>query len=431
MADRGRSMSRSSRSTPAKRLFAPSRSSSRQFYERAYQPGVYVGRLPKPKRLKKISKYDKAGHSAVGERYGTTDQAQSAYLGFTSFSHADMGKVIGVAFIRKLMYRHYKMEFNHPDQKLSINTGQVSGVGPTQIQFYYEEILSSDAEPSIAVGATFVLYNTGIAGGNPQSLNDFATWFYNNVLTNSNFGGTQAHASYPIRRLHGYQFIEPDYTVPSADPDGAPLPRYSTLFPLKNQYLTVNGKIGVVVQNATPSDGGLKNTDLIDVNPLKAKMFAFSDLLPRLAQRRGALGTVTSDNSWKLQIDPNGDGVIKPSASITGDWANSPIPAMFDNCTGYSSFILQPGQIKSTSLKFKFNGTIEKFMNGFAAFEFPLQKGAFGTSRLFCFEKMLPTGESSVIVNFNVKYWYGCVWGKRLGTLMQRTANGDAAVTDA
>lgn len=390
--------------------------------------GRYVGRLPPPRRRPPPSKYDKAGYSAEYERYGTQSLAEVSYVGCTSLCHSEVGSVVGIAFIRKLMKRHYQYEYTSPNQLLNpVTPGTDIGLGPRKIAFYYEEVTSADAEPTIASGYTFTV-------GSSETLATFASAFYTNVLSSGTFGSTQASTNYPIRRLHGYQLMNADYTQTGATTEFTE--RWTTVFPLRNQYLTVYSAVKFGIQNVTVADaataGDAYSGARIDANPVKGKVMRFKDLLPRLQQRNGAGGAVTSDNSYKLQIDPNADGIIKPSAAITGDWRQIPTASMFSNCVGEAGIVLNPGQIKDTSIMFKFNGTLENFIRGFSAGISPLSKGGFGTCLLFALEKRMPTGTSAdVSVNFHYESRVGAVFGRRLGALMQRGGGAGAAVTAA
>lgn len=395
--------------------------------------GHYQGKLRPPKKAKRPSKYDKAGYSQEVERYGTQSLADVCYLGATSYCKDDLGPVIGVALIRKLLKRHYQLEFTHPDQ-LVCPPGPV-GVSraPAGITFYYETTAGADVEPTIASGDSFSFHNPAVAGGGLTTLRQFADWFSGTVLMGSNYGGSTSTLDH--FRLHGYSFYEVDYTVQAADPSGAVVYRQTTVFSLRNQYLTCYSAVKMGIQNVTPSDGGSLLTTHVDTNPIKGKLMKFKDMLPILQQRRGALGTTSGDNAFKLQIDANGDGIIKPSASLIGDWRQIPTASMFANCIGEAPIALEPGAIKDYSLIFKYNGTLEKFIKGNRTVNLgatdvaPFQTtGAFGQSCMFMLEKRMPTGDSDVSINFHYEARQGCVFGRRLGMLMQRGGTGAAEV---
>lgn len=388
--------------------------------------GHYRGRLPKPRKAARPSKYDKYGYSAEVERFGSQSLAEVAYIGCTSVCHADILGVVGVAFIRSLMKRHYQFEYT--SSKQLVNYLDLQGFGPSRIEFYYEEVTAADVEPTIAVGWS---YNLG-----SKTLDQFALDFATNVLQSNTFGANTGGSNYPIRRLHGYMFWQRDFIGTPTNDSAPTVERGSTLHCLRNQYLTVYSATTFGIQNITPADDGAATDRMlgnrIDSNPIKGKLYRFSDNLPKLQQRRGAFGSVTTDNSYKLQLDVNGDGIIKPSTAITGDWQQVPTAAMFANCVGELSVRLEPGDIKDYQLMFKFNGTLQKFIDGMAPDTYPLQKDGFGTSCLFCLEKRMPTGFSAnVSVNFQYENRTACVFGKRLGMLMQRGADQGRVVTVA
>lgn len=421
---RGRSMSRRS---------SRSRSASRS--GRHGNPGGvghYTGKLRPPKKPRGPSKYDKWGFSGEAERFGNQDMSgEVCYIGATSICHKDLGPAVGIAFIRKIMKRHYQYEYTDIRQAVAPRSN-VCGIGPYAIEFYYEEITQIDAEPTY--GGGYTLFLDPLNGGAATTLQLAGTLFYNNVLIHDNFGASQPSGNFPYRRFHGYRFVETDYTVQGADPVGGNLDRYSTLYPVKNQYLTVYHRVTFGIQNVTPADDGSLLTTHVDSNPVKGKLFKFKDLLPRLQQNRGAFGTLTSDNAKDLMIDPNGDGVIKPDQALGDCWVQVPKASMFSNCIGELSVKLEPGEIKDYSFVFKFNGTLEKFMNGIAVsptgLPYPLQKGAFGTSILFALEKRMPTGVANPSINFHYESSFGAVFGKRLGSLLQRGAAGQSEVAD-
>jgi len=403
--------------------------------------GHYQGKLRPPKRLKAPSKYDKAGYSKEIERFGTQSLSDVCYLGATSYCKDDLAAVIGVALIRKLLKRHYQFEYTHPDQSI-LRSGSNTGLGPVSISFWYEKLEKIDAQPTIDVGATFLIRDVAGLTTTAATLSDFGSWFVQYLVYNPLFGGgnsTTVPTGVEQYRLHGYSFSEVDYTVLAEDPSGQPLTRGTVLFSLRNQYLTAYSSVKMGIQNVTMSDGESKLTTVVDSNPVKGKLMKFRDLLPRLQQRMGAFGTLSNDNSFKLQIDPNGDGIIKPSAAIIGDWRQIPTASMFANCSGEASVALEPGAIKDYTLFFKYNGTLEKFIFGNRNVEMnapnqvpasanPNAKGCFGQSCLFMLEKRMPTGGTDVVINFHYESRIGAVFGKRLGMLMQRGAAGQAEV---
>lgn len=441
MPKRGRYMMPSGR--PAKR--------QRKMPTAAGVVGHYRGPLNMAK-AKKPTKYEKSGYSKKVEHFGTQSLANVAYIGATSLCHNDVGQCVGVALIRKLMKRHYGFEYTHPDQqinpKIATSLSNVAGTGPSKILFYVQTILPSPGtyyEPTVTVGWTYDIYDPATLTS--RTLNHFGTEFLYNVLRSNTFGAARDASNQNQVRIHGYQFIELDYTVAAGDPTGVPLNRASTLYTLANQYMNVYSTVTLGIQNVTTADTtGTTGDDTeylanrIDANPIRGKLFRFANLLPIVRNVRGAFGTLTTSNEYKLMSDQNEDGILKPDSAVTGDWVQVPRASMFSNCTGERSVYLPPGSIRDYKISFYFDGTLEKFIKGFganAATQVPaaglapsaFEKDAFGTSFMFCLDKVMPTGGSNVSVNFQYNSSFGCYFGKRLGMLMQRGAVADTAAT--
>jgi len=408
---------------------------------KSHMTGHYQGKLKRPRRSKPPGSYDKHGYSAEVERYGTQAlTGEVCYVGATSYCHPDLGPVIGIALLRKLLKRHYMYEYSHPNQQILTSTSTVNAsVGPVGIRFYWEsQTTAGGVAPVIsssAVSPFFLFWDTSVAGGDPQTLAAFGTWFQTNVLSNSNFGGNPE--SIDNNRIHGYQFIERDYTVTGADPAGGAIGRSTVIQPLKGQYLTAYSYVTMGIQNATPADDGSLLTTHITSNPIKGKLFRFKDIVPRLRQLRGVEGTAPNENAHVICMDPNQDGIIKPGSALTGGWVQIPTASMFDNCTGEASVTLEPGAIKDYTFGFKFNGTLEKFIKGnrvggsVANYDPVFKQGSFGTSCLFALEKRMPTGAASPTINFHYESKFGCKFGRRAVVCMQRGATGQAAVISA
>jgi len=439
-----RAMSRSRSNSAVRR---PGRSYGRstttrrpvRFRPRASKPhstGHYQGKLKAPRRAKRPGKYAKHGFTAEVERYGTQGIGEVCYVGASSYCKADLGPVIGIALLRKLMKKHYQFEYTHKDSAIlsRILTSFAQGAGPYAINFFYEqESGTATGNPTINLGATFTIHDHATA--TTKTLVDFGAWFNTNVLQNPDFGGTDHYTD--RSRIHGYQFIEGDYTIQAGDPGGAPMGRRGVVQPLAGQYLTAYSYVTFGIQNATPADDGSLLTTHITSNPIKGKLMRFRDMLPRLKQLQGIERLTTDENAYKLCLDVNADGIIKPVAAITGDWVQIPTAAMFDNCSGELSVQLEPGAIKDYTFGFKFNGTLQKFINGNrhnpnTALPLPFATtGLFGTSCLFMLEKRMPTGSAAPTLNFHYEAKFGCVFGRKSVAVMQRAAAAQAVVTTA
>jgi len=394
--------------------------------------GSYKGALPKPKRPAKPGKYAMSGARAEVEKHGIQSLDNVVYLGAQSAPAFCMGGIVGQALIRKLMGIHYKIEYAHPLSQLvpNVNAGYVYSHTPYQLRFIYKNT-GSIGVPSYGVGATFPFANT-------DTLVSFGTWFAANVFNNGLFGGGD-NTSVFENELYAYQFVDLDNLGTVATSVAGPI------IPLERQYLSVYSTVRMHIQNITAADGTGSDTlqsDRIDNNPLKGKLFRFSGPLPKLSAVRGIATTlqvtpVPEEGAYQLQQDTTPDGIIYPSVALTGVWAQVPVASQFANCKGELSVSLSPGAMRDYSITFNYSGTLQRLIRGFGSKDTlgrPRPNGVhqFGESFLFALEKRMPTGISpAVTLNFHYEQYYGACFGRRGRLPMARLADaGSVAVKD-
>jgi len=395
--------------------------------------GSYKGALPKPKRPAKPGKYAMSGARAEVEKHGIQSLDNVVYLGAQSAPAFCMGGIVGQALIRKLMGIHYKIEYAHPLSQLvpNVNFTTVSGHTPFQLRFIYKNT-GSIGVPSYGIGPIYYFDLT-------ETLVSFGTWFAANVFNNGLFGGGD-NTSVFENELYAYQFLDIDST--SA---GGGVTISGPIIPLERQYLSVYSTVRMHIQNITAADGTGTDTlqsDRIDNNPLKGKLFRFSGPLPKLSAVRGIATTlqvnpVPEENAYQLQHDTTPDGIIYPSVALTGVWAQVPVASQFANCKGELSVSLAPGAMRDYSITFNYSGTLQRLIRGFGSKDThgrPRPNGVhqFGESFLFALEKRMPTGISpAVTLNFHYEQYYGACFGRRGRLPMARLADaGSVAVKD-
>jgi len=394
--------------------------------------GAYKGRLPKPKRASKPGKYALYGARAEVEKHGTQSLNNVVYLGAQSAPATRMGDIVGQAFIRKVMRRHYLMEYAHPASQLFPATSGANNTAPRELRFL-NKITPASGVPTYTVAATFVFTTT-------DTLLTFGTWFSSNVFNSSAFGGSP-DAAYFTNELYAYQFVNLDLATPNVTV-------YLPIIPLENQYLTVYSTVAMHIQNVTTADDPvavqadtIKLGDRIDANPLKGKLMVFRGSTPKLSSYRGiatttAITPVPEDNAYILQTDSTPDGIFMPAVSLTGVWQQVPLASQFSNCKGEVSVNLEPGQMKNYSIQFRYSGTLQRLIRGFSqktVLGQPLPNGvhSFGESFLFALEKRMPTGNAQCTLNFHYEQYYGALFGRRKVLPMARQADaGSATVPD-
>jgi len=395
--------------------------------------GSYKGALPKPKRPAKPGKYAMSGARAEVEKHGIQSLDHVVYLGAQSAPAFCMGGIVGQAFIRKVMAIHYKVEYAHPASQLvpSLYVGGSFGHSPIELKFIYKNT-GSIGVPAYGYGPTFTFTPSG-------TLLTFGTWFATNVFNNGLFGGGD-NTSVFENELYAYQFV-------NVDKFGATENQYvnGPVIPLERQYLSVYSTVRMHIQNITAADGTGSDTlqsDRIDNNPLKGKLFRFSGPLPKLSDVRGIATTlqitpVPEENAYQLQHDTTPDGIIYPSVALTGVWAQVPNASQFANCKGELPVSLAPGAMRDYTITFNYSGTLQRLIRGFGSKDSlgrPRPNGIhqFGESFLFALEKRMPTGISpAVTLNFHYEQYYGACFGRRGRLPMARLADaGSVAVKD-
>jgi len=367
------------------------------------------------------------GHRLELERYGTAAHANVCYLGAQVAPAASIGKSVGVAFLRMVMKRHFHIEYSSPNQGIrAASSGANTGVDsanaytdyfPIAIKFWRKTTPRVGA-PTYDVPKTYV-FPVG------ATVVAFAEWFCTNIFMGNDFGGSLATDQF---ELHGYQFVH-------ADAGGAVFIHLNqAVMPLEGQYLTAYSVVRMHIQNVTPADDASLSTDRVDVNPIKGKLMRFKDPTPVIKDDRGLDGSGSVDFGYKLQQDTNGDGIIWPNPATPpqGPWTQLPTADMFRNLSGMANISLEPGAIKDYSLNFKFSGTIQALIRGFntsyqhsafAPVSVPTPSTVnkqFGQSFMFALEKRMPTGPTSVSVNFHYELYVGSCFGGRRKTPMTR-----------
>jgi len=396
--------------------------------------GSYKGALPKPKRPAKPGKYAMSGARAEVEKHGIQALDNVVYLGAQAAPAFCIGGIVGQALIRKLMGIHYKFEYAHPASMLVPNalTPYAFGHSPVQLKFIYKRTPPNLAVPTYAVGATYTFTFT-------ETLISFGTWFAANVFNADLFGGVDSEAQF-TNELYAYQFMDGDLRGDVGDYINVNGP----IVPLERQYLTLYSTVRMHIQNVTAADGTGADTlqsDRIDNNPIKGKLFRFSGPLPKLSDYRGIATTlqvnpVPEENAYQLQQDTTPDGIIYPSVSLTGVWAQVPIASQFSNCKGELAVSLAPGAMRDYTITFNYSGTLQRLMRGFSSKDVngrPRPNGVhqFGESFLFALEKRMPTGLAPVTLNFHYEQYYGACMGRRGRLPMARLADaGSVAVKD-
>jgi len=434
--------------------------------------GSYQGRFGKPKPAR-IGKFAIRGYRREREEFGSQSQNDVCYLGLSSVTPKEIGQVVGCAFLRNVMKRHYRVDYE--DERDSVIAGISPLVPfPSKISFWREIRVHDAVATSYDVAVTYTFVST-------DTVRDFGQWFESSVFNSPAFGGgyiptigtipTTGTSLMDVVSLYAYQFFEPSGVMSSAviqfptvtpsiggfyspavnaggfttnpsftnEPalllDAVQSERQMIPVRIDGMYLTCYSKADMHIQNVTTADQGGDTAlldDRIDSNPVRGRIFKFKGPLPLIKNNRN-VGPGTGygpDESFRLMVDPNGDGIIKPSTDLLGSWRGVPSADMFENCTGITSVSLEPGAIRNFTMQFKFSGLLINLIRGFSAtinsIRYPAagRHNALGTCMLLALEKRVRTGSGvdgqKVAVNWHADIYSGAVMGRSKPTTMNR-----------
>jgi len=405
---------RYSPSMGGKRLFKKPKRFNGGKYVRAVRPtltsqggGKMAGSFSKPSRPK-YSKYLARGYVVEREVNGQNAQSPISYLGFRSLVHKEVGEAIGIAVGRYLLKLTVQADMYDESQLWPVNTfhditltpvGVVAGnnCNPSRIEFVFEDTPGS------------VTGNISLATWTPtpgtSTLRAFGEWFNANVLKASDAAPT-VH-----RKLLYAQWYEP--ALAAAGPVYAYAQRLGSKIAMDGLRVSAYSHVDVKIQNTTASDGASKDKQQIDANPLRGKLYCFSSPYPEVRDLGIQSGVL--NHQQLLQADPNNDGIIIPSSDLIGSWRSVPAANAFSRCTGVSSVFLAPGQVKSFSLHFKYNGLISRWGEGTEQNALDetrtRSKNMWGTCKLLVLEHVIGNGATDV--QYHMDYSVGAMVTRR------------------
>lgn len=265
-----------------------------------------------------------------------------------------------------------------------------------------------EARVNISIGSTSTI--TTVA----QSIGTFFREFVSSRAENTqNTNDTNSWKN--GYRLYGYSYTLMD-SMGATDGD-ATTRNVSPIFPIEDMIVSMSIKHVIKIQNVTQGQSwGTTHTEVNHVgaddlarNPIKGKLFHFSDPIAIVRDNADVIGINTDGylnvgqptNALGFKYigwDNNEDGIMFlkgfAGSNDISYLRQIPRPELWQNCVGVSNIYLNPGEVKTHVQTFKFNGFINKFLEGMAI---DILNGAsyirnednlgFGTMDLFCFEE--------------------------------------------
>lgn len=356
--------------------------------------GNFKGRFRGPvQKRAKATKYTKFGLVTHREYAFKPSLDDVLYVGASSFNHTELVGNLGIAFLRRMFMANtlVRQVFQDVDETIKYN-------GPLTQKF---SIFFSFRHVHDSTESTYV------AGDGANA--PFTDWFSDaSPITLKTAGlqlGAIIQAMWFAQKLL-YKIIM--YT--NSGTDYVPVNVLDVEDWIYHMYSCVSFK----VQNVTPADDGatLQSTD-ITANPLQGRLFRFSGITPKVS----AWNDDTLNWGVNLEEQKSDDsGLIQPTSNPGDGWNTIPMSQVFKNCTSSMFVRLEPGHIKYTTAKFKFYGTMQKFLLGiFGANDSGTVESrdsdlnGFGTSFVFALEKVMRTGNAAVSANVQLDVSCGCV----------------------
>lgn len=362
--------------------------------------GRFKGKVTKKDPLNLVAKYGYAQHR---ESAGGVSHDHCAYIGASSYNHDEILLVLATALIRQLFSKPGPccQDFQDVDQYIRPT---VSAPNNFAIRFGFVQVSNG----------TYSYYYSGVTPTAPLTF-----WF--------NGTTTLRDAAIQLAGLIRGKWVTAG-TGPYKLVEVAILADLAGVTPLMQQRYDVSGwkyhlysNLSMKIQAVTPADDGavLQATD-ITANPLQGRLYRFTGITPTISEYAEMGPGMSTGVDWGVynlteQVGTN-SGLIIPLVSPDDAWKNPPPKTMFSNCKSYMDIRLQPGEIKYSTIQFKYHGTLDRLLvgmygttDGVAVQDRKAGMCEFGTCFLFAFEKVMRTGTAAVKLNYQFDVSSGCI----------------------
>lgn len=355
---------------------------------------TYSGKFRRPTRRPRITKYDRRGIMISDQVYGANTMKDCNYLGMATMVPYQILQAVGIAFLRYIMKKHYYREYSSAHDLVQPDHVP-NATEPQGIMIYFENVYISPSgvETRTTTSVTYTVNGT-------DKVRDFGIWFATQAQTELG-GGT-----------YNNQFLRiKTYTLLGEDEDLAG-PNSVDCY-MDTMKVSIFCTTKFKIQNTTMNDSGTAALDVNNANPIRGRLFKFKGLNPKFKDTLDV-----AEESWNSLHWPDGytnasrDGVLFPASDPPLQFQQVPNPSIFSNCRASANVMMQPGQIKSYTLKFKYFGTINDLIKGLAwrradGVFAPDLKDPFGMCYMFAFEQLVKTGSAPIVLNYQVDRTYG------------------------
>jgi len=308
--------------------------------------GNYSGKFKKPKRLsKKADQYLSKGFVNTAEVNGTVSDPDCVYVGHTTMSGVQTLELACQVILRKLFFKCARWDCT--------NVGSIIP-GYDNLNSDGWRIILTRIDEQTGVSTPFV-YDTGVADSIASIVGDRAAgstgaWATMYNIMSDYALGSNSSLNLNVAIPHKIQLFMRDGNVTN-------FYHFMGDVNLKNEYVNIRQKSSIRIQNRTKSATGDSSTDNVANNPLHGKMYEFSTGAPRSKVEGVHLISAMTDVTGVLTA--RAAEFTSPGLTIMKE---PPQPKIFWNCVKSSKIVIQPGDLKHSSLYYTKKCQFHKFL---------------------------------------------------------------------
>jgi hypothetical protein len=300
--------------------------------------GVYAGKFKRPMKAKMSPEKMalRSGFHRSNEMYGRIEDPHAVYLTHSTFVPDLIAESLAGNFIRKIL-KKAGIDISNRDE---------------QVPFF-----SNDNSDGFKLEYVTIDPITGAETLFKQEIPIFRSL----TIITQDFTAFTGHLS---NYLKATVATEPHaLLLYSSDRNGIDTNwRLAASLYLREQVVSTHVQSSLKVQNRTAGDtavAGDKDTDRVDNQPLKGKLYDFKHGNPRLKYIRAEIATLTT-------VRLNGIQLIR-AAELGNQYENMPSNEIWNNCSKTANQMMQPGQIKKTTISYNYKGKLINFLNKYRA----------------------------------------------------------------
>jgi len=308
--------------------------------------GQYRGKFSKArKNTKKMDPYLSKGFQSVTEVNGTVSDPDCVYIGHSSLSGVQTMEMICQVLLRKLFWKGMHWDCTNMGSILP-GTDALSAAG-WRLAIWRENKANGSID-RYTYDTTATDSISQIIGDRANGSNGtWATFF--DVLADYAAG---AVAGQDLNVLQPTRLI-----LYGIDGNGTNFYNFRTDINLQNEIIHLRSRSEIKVQNRTKSAAGDSSTDNVASNPIVGRMYEFSSGAPRSKVDGVRLIEAISDKTGVLTA--RGASFLDNGLSVMKE---PPNPKIFWNCTKSSKQLINPGDIKNSSIGYTRSCSLIKFL---------------------------------------------------------------------